>query len=78
VLGFEASLGKRFARPYVEKKPLQKRAPGVAQGGSPEFKTQHRKKNNYSQAGEEEMEVGDSPSKAGPGQSMKNNESQKG
>jgi hypothetical protein len=35
------ALGKEFARPYLEKNPTQKRAGGVAQGVSPEFKPQY-------------------------------------
>jgi hypothetical protein len=36
---------KSFVRPYLKKKPLQKRAGEVAQGGvNPEFKPQYHKK----------------------------------
>jgi hypothetical protein len=31
-------------RPYLEKKPSQKRAGGMAQGVGPEFKPKHHKK----------------------------------
>jgi hypothetical protein len=41
---FEASLGKQFMRPYLEKKSISKRAEGVAQGTGPEFKPEYRKK----------------------------------
>jgi hypothetical protein len=35
-------------RPYLKKTPTQKRAGGVAQGVSPEFKPQYGKKKNFS------------------------------
>jgi hypothetical protein len=40
---FNASPGKQFARPYLEKK-ITKRAGGMAQGEDPEFKSQCDKK----------------------------------
>jgi hypothetical protein len=43
-LQFEASLGKQFVRPYLEKTHHKNRPGGVAQGKSPEFKPQYRKK----------------------------------
>jgi hypothetical protein len=36
---FEASLGKKFKRPYLERTHHKKRAGGVAQGVGPEFKS---------------------------------------
>jgi hypothetical protein len=42
-LQFKAHLGKKFVRPYHEKKNHKKRAGGVAQGVGPEFKTQYPK-----------------------------------
>jgi hypothetical protein len=41
---FEASLGKKFKRPYLERTHHKKRAGGVAQGVGPEFKSQNCKK----------------------------------
>jgi hypothetical protein len=41
---FEASLGKQFARPYLEKNPHKNRAGGVAQGVGPEFKPEYCQK----------------------------------
>jgi hypothetical protein len=35
---------KYFARPYLEKNPLPKRAVGVTQGEGPEFKPQYCQK----------------------------------
>jgi hypothetical protein len=37
VIRFEASLDKKFMRPYLEKTITKKRADGVAQGRGPEF-----------------------------------------
>jgi hypothetical protein len=42
--GLKPAPGKWFMRPYLEKKPLTKRAGGVAQGVGPEFKPQYHKK----------------------------------
>jgi hypothetical protein len=41
-MGFEASSGKQFTRPYLEKTHHKKRAGGVVQGEDPEFKPQHQ------------------------------------
>jgi hypothetical protein len=38
----EGSLSKCFTRPYLEKTHHKKRARGVAQGVSPEFKPQYQ------------------------------------
>jgi hypothetical protein len=43
-LRFEASLGKKFVRPYLQKTLHKNRAGGVAQGESPEFKLQYCQK----------------------------------
>jgi hypothetical protein len=41
---FEASLGKQFSKPYLEKNPSPiERAGGVSQGVGPEFKSQYCK-----------------------------------
>jgi hypothetical protein len=41
----EASPGKQFERPYLEKAPSQKRAGRMVQDISSEFKPQYRQKN---------------------------------
>jgi hypothetical protein len=43
-LQFEASLGKQFVKPYLEKPITKNWAGGVAQGEGPEFKPQYCKK----------------------------------
>jgi hypothetical protein len=43
-LQFEATPGKEFARPYLEKTHHKKRAGVVAQNVDPEFKPQYCKK----------------------------------
>jgi hypothetical protein len=42
-LKFEASSGKEFMRPYLEKTHRKNTAAGVAQGEGPEFKPQNCK-----------------------------------
>jgi hypothetical protein len=44
-IAVQSQLDKQFLRP-ISKKPLQKRAGGMAQGVGPEFKPQYHKKQN--------------------------------
>jgi hypothetical protein len=43
--GSKPARANSSTRPYLKKKPLQKRSGGVAQGSGPDFKPQYHKKN---------------------------------